>query len=102
MTRRTLPAPTFLARFLQHVLPRGFAKVRHYGLASPTCRRQLDAARSALPPASTPATASSTPDTPGAIAADPDHGAIPDIDRCPGCHVGRLVVVAILPRARPP
>lgn len=98
---RTLPAPTFLARFLQHVLPRGFAKVRHYGLASPTCRRQLDAARSALPPASTPATASSTPDDSRATA-DPDRAAIPDPDRCPGCHVGRLVVVAILPRARPP
>ena len=100
-TRRTLPAPTFLARFLQHVLPRGFGKVRHYGLASPTCRRQLDAARSALPPASTPATASITPDNPGATA-DPARGVIPDTDRCPGCHVGRLVVVAILPRARPP
>jgi len=101
MTRRTLPAPTFLARLLQHVLPRGFAKVRHYGLASPTCRRQLDAARSALPPASTPETASTTPDNPGATA-DPDRGVIPIIDRCPDCHVGRLVVVAILPRARPP
>ena len=100
-TRRTLPAPTFLARFLQHVLPRGFAKVRHYGLASPTCRRALDAARSALPPAATPALSSSTPDDPGATA-DPDRGVIPDTDRCPGCHVGRLVVVAILPRARPP
>jgi hypothetical protein len=101
MMHRTLPAPTFLARFLQHVLPRGFAKVRHYGLASPTCRRHLDAARSALPPTSTPALSSSTPDTLGATA-DPHPGVTPDIDRCPGCHVGRLVVVAILPRARPP
>jgi hypothetical protein len=58
LARRTLPAPTFLARFLQHVLPRGFAKVRHYGLASPTCRRQLDTARAALPPAPTPVAAS--------------------------------------------
>lgn len=100
-TRRTLPAPIFLARFLQHVLPRGFAKVRHYGLASPTCRRQRDAARSALPPPSTLGTALSMPDTLGATA-DSDLGVTPDADRCPGCHVGRLVVVAILPRARPP
>jgi hypothetical protein len=28
----TLPAAEFLRRFLQHVLPRGFVKVRHYGL----------------------------------------------------------------------
>jgi hypothetical protein len=101
MIHRTLPAPTFLARFLQHVLPRGFAKVRHYGLASPTCRQRLDAARSALSPASTPALSSSTPDDPMATA-DSDRAAIPDADRCPACHIGRLLVVAILPRARPP
>jgi Putative transposase/Transposase zinc-binding domain len=28
----TLPAVEFLRRFVQHVLPRGFVKVRHYGL----------------------------------------------------------------------
>jgi len=33
----TLPALTFLGRFLQHVLPKGFVKVRYYGLFS---RRQ--------------------------------------------------------------
>ena len=30
----TLPVETFLARFLQHVLPRGFHKIRWYGLRS--------------------------------------------------------------------
>jgi len=98
---RTLPASTFLARFLQHVLPRGFTKVRHYGLASPTCRRHLDAARAALSPAPTPVAQSSSPDEAGAVAAT-EPVVIPEADRCPGCHVGRLVVVAILPRARPP
>jgi hypothetical protein len=34
--------------------------------------------------------------------ADPDRAVIADADRCPGCHVGRLVVVAILPRVRAP
>jgi len=33
----TLPALTFMSRFLQHVLPKGFVKVRYYGLFS---RRQ--------------------------------------------------------------
>src|SRR5262249_2448900 len=28
----TLPVNEFLRRFVQHVLPRGFVKVRHYGL----------------------------------------------------------------------
>jgi len=98
---RTLPASTFLARSLQHVLPRGFAKVRHYLLASPTCRRQLDTARAALPPAPTPVASANPPDDAGSAAAT-ERVVIPDPDRCPGCHVGRLVVVAILPRARPP
>src|SRR5262249_15670656 len=30
--RLTLDAEEFLRRFVQHVLPRGFVKVRHYGL----------------------------------------------------------------------
>jgi hypothetical protein len=44
---------------------------------------------------------SSTPDDPVSTVG-PERVVIPDADRCPGCHVGRLVVVAILPRARPP
>src|SRR5262249_44643286 len=28
----TLPTEEFVRRFLQHVLPRGFVRVRHYGL----------------------------------------------------------------------
>jgi len=30
--RLTLDAVEFLRRFVQHVLPRGFVKIRHYGL----------------------------------------------------------------------
>ena len=48
-TRRvTLPVHTFLARFLQHVLPRGFTKIRSYGLLSPTSRTDLERARAVL------------------------------------------------------
>jgi Putative transposase/Transposase zinc-binding domain len=36
MRRMTVDAPEFIRRFLQHVLPAGFQKVRHYGLLSPT------------------------------------------------------------------
>ena len=28
----TLTAEEFLRRFVQHVLPKGFVKIRHYGL----------------------------------------------------------------------
>jgi hypothetical protein len=37
----TLTAEEFLRRFLQHVLPKGFVKVRYYGLFSPSCRYLL-------------------------------------------------------------
>jgi hypothetical protein len=36
----TLSAEEFLRRFLQHVLPKGFVKVRHYGLLANRCREQ--------------------------------------------------------------
>jgi len=101
MARRTLAAPHFLARFLQHVLARGFAKVRHYGLASPTCRRQLEAARTLLPPPSPPVAPPSAPSSP-APTVDAEPAPLPDANRCPSCHVGRLRVVAILPRPRRP
>lgn len=44
-----LPAATFIARFLQHVLPQGFKRIRHYGLlASCHKREKLAACRLAL------------------------------------------------------
>lgn len=37
----TLTATEFMRRFLQHVLPKGFVKVRYYGFFSPGRRRML-------------------------------------------------------------
>jgi hypothetical protein len=37
----TLDAHEFLRRFLQHALPTGFQKVRHYGFLSPNARHSL-------------------------------------------------------------
>jgi hypothetical protein len=37
----TLPAEQFIGRFLQHVLPRGFQKVRTYGLLHPKQRHRF-------------------------------------------------------------
>jgi uncharacterized C2H2 Zn-finger protein len=37
----TLPAEQFIQRFLQHVLPKGFVKVRYYGLFGPSSRPRL-------------------------------------------------------------
>ena len=32
----------FIRRFLQHVLPTGFMKVRYYGFMNPNCKLTLD------------------------------------------------------------
>jgi hypothetical protein len=44
----TLGAEEFIRRFLQHVLPKGFVKVRYYGFFSPGTRRLLVAIRRLL------------------------------------------------------
>jgi len=44
-----LPGEEFLRRFLLHVLPRGFHKVRYYGLWSTSARDDLQLAREQLP-----------------------------------------------------
>jgi hypothetical protein len=43
--RMTVSAEEFLRRFLQHVLPRGFQKVRHYGFASAVRRKDYELIR---------------------------------------------------------
>jgi hypothetical protein len=48
----TLSAEEFLRRFVQHVLPRGFVKIRHYGLLAPRGRdERLELCRRLLLPA---------------------------------------------------
>jgi hypothetical protein len=37
----TVPAVEFIRRFLQHVVPKGFVKIRYYGLFAPTNRNRL-------------------------------------------------------------
>ena len=45
----TIDGPDFIGRFLQHVLPSGFKRIRHYGLLSPALKtKQLARACAAL------------------------------------------------------
>jgi hypothetical protein len=44
----TLPVQEFLRRFLQHILPKGFVKVRYYGLFRVGMRRSLARLRNQL------------------------------------------------------
>jgi putative transposase/transposase-like zinc-binding protein len=48
LKRCTLTAEEFIRRFLQHVLPNRFIKVRYYGLLSPAYRQLLQKARQLL------------------------------------------------------
>ena len=46
----TLSVEAFLQRFLQHILPKGFVKVRYYGCFAPGCRKRLATLRQQLQP----------------------------------------------------
>jgi hypothetical protein len=101
--RRTVMclAPTeFLRRFLLHVLPKGFTRIRHYGLlANRTQRLKLAAARAALDvPAAPPPTLQ-----PEALRAFWLRIAKLDIECCLHCHRGRMhIVCSIAPQPQAP
>lgn len=90
MRRVTLPAEDFIARFLQHVLPRGCVKVRYYGIWSPSCRKQLTQARDCLLLRHPPGDSSTPAPSPQARAGV----------RCPLCHQGILIPLEPLPPQR--
>ncbi len=83
----TLSAEEFLRRFVQHVLPKGFMKIRHYGLLASRQReaRLRQARKLLLPKLALPAHASN--------AFEPAEPA-----RCPHCGSVRRVRGELLPR----
>jgi hypothetical protein len=97
-----LAADQFLERFLLHVLPQGFMRIRHYGLlANRHKRKRLAQARAALN-ASAPA-----PFPRESVATFCQRVLGIDIHRCPACRIGRLHLIGTLApqrlcRARPP
>jgi len=97
----TLEAAAFLARFLQHVLPQGFSKVRHYGLFSPSRKPLLGRARAEL------VAAPVTRHPQAHVAADASDITVDTVHadnrtRCPSCGVGVMHIIDTLPRSRPP
>jgi putative transposase/transposase-like zinc-binding protein len=92
----TLPALEFIRRFLQHVLPQGFHKVRYYGLWSPIHRPLLHQLQLLL--------AGHTPEPPPPASAWENHPTDswdPPLragQPCPHCGQGLLVLVRRLPR----
>ena len=81
----------FLRRFLLHVLPRGFVRIRHFGLLANAQRRTTIAQARSLLSASTPTT---SPDAPRSTDADRT--------RCAVCHQGHWQLVEILHPIAPP
>jgi hypothetical protein len=87
----TLEAAEFIRRFLQHVLPRGFHKVRYYGILSPRNHRLLEQIRWEL---------TNEAETGEAEPLKGDSSAkIPESIRlCPLCHKGYLILIMTFPR----
>ncbi len=92
----TLPALSFIGRFLEHVLPRGFVKVRYYGLFRVGNRQKLAQMRAALP--APVQTVPSAADTSGAGAAPSGEAGL----RCPACGQPMQVVQVIAQQSRAP
>ena len=89
----TLDASEFIRRFLQHVLPRGFHKVRYYGFLSPRNRRLREQVQWELTK-NTKTTAGEPSTSRGNSSAARDQSVV----RCPLCHEGNLVLIMTLPR----
>jgi hypothetical protein len=92
----TLTADEFIRRFLLHVLPKGFHRIRHYGLlASAGCKANIARAKeliaAPLPPADPPQTRD---------AADPD-ATTDHRSPCPSCG-GRMIIVEVFGRGGAP
>ncbi len=85
--RLRLPVAEFVQRFLQHVLPRGLAKVRHYGLASSACRHRHAAAMALLQ--TILARSQNLNSQP--LNSNPLPSEATQVLRCPHCDTGRLV-----------
>lgn len=91
--RMSLTAEEFLRRFVQHILPKGFVKVRHYGLLAnrhredrlKLCRRLLLAVNSVAE-----ATTSGTAEVMEAKGIEPTR-----VRSCPQCGSQRLVWIAV-------
>lgn len=89
----TLSAQEFIERFLRHILPRGFAKIRSYGLWHANAANKFQTATKLL---ATPALAALAaaqqvqvlPPCPSSAQATPR--------LCPKCKTGHLVLIALL------
>ncbi len=89
----TLDGPEFIRRFLMHVLPSGFHRIRHYGLfASGVRARNIERVRALL------AVAETAP--PQQAETDDGVGSVDETRKCPCCG-GRMVIIETFEGVRP-
>ena len=99
--REKILTPTideFIRRFLLHVLPSRFHRIRSYGFLANSCRaKSLALIRRLLgvtrPPANRLEHCRTAAETLEVLTGD-------SIDRCPKCHSGRMRIVETIPRPR--
>jgi hypothetical protein len=88
----TLDAVEFIRRFLVHVLPTGFVRMRHFGfLANRARKKKLVLCRSLLAARGLATDASST-----AQSSEPSDSGKQESDLCPICKHGRLISIEIV------
>jgi Putative transposase len=93
----TVEAQEFIRRFLLHVLPEGFQRIRYYGFLANRYREEKLARCRELLDMPAP--------EPPALEAAKDYRERyqeligPSLGECPVCHQGRMLVIEILPRS---
>jgi hypothetical protein len=84
--KMTVTAAEFLRRFFQHILPKGFVRIRHFGfLANRQRKTLLEICRALLRV------------QPAALDADTRGASDAELPLCPACRLGRLHVVERIP-----
>ncbi len=90
----TLQAEEFIRRFLMHVLPKGFVKIRHFGLKSSTnAETKLEQARKIIEAEQSDAVGQTTDEHSNEAVGIEQLPAPVETDRtlCPCCKVGRMI-----------
>jgi Putative transposase/Transposase zinc-binding domain len=93
-TRQTLKTKEFIRRFALHVLPKGFTRIRHYGILSSSWKKEK------LPALQEKLIASTTGgnDTVPVPAKKPETM----LNRCPACKAGTLETILFFDKRGPP
>ena len=93
----TVDAEEFIRRFLLHVLPKGFVRIRYYGfLANREKSSHLEKVRNLLAEDSTPVDDDTNPSPAGTSPRDLGLSGSDDLDLCPSCRKGRMVTIELL------